>query len=285
MSAPVSDDRVLRETRLTGAVVAPLLFVAFAVLTFWPDNTQQLFAWTISPSMTALLLGAGYFSGAYLTARVSLARQWHHVAIAVPSLTAFVWLTALATVLHWDRFNHGHIMFVIWVIVYAVTPFAMPLLWVRNRSADPGIPDANDAVLPRAVRAVMAVAGAAELAIGVWMFVLPDSAIGLWPWRLTPLTARVLAAWFVMPGLSALLIARDARWSASRVLVQGGALLAGLILIGIVRARSDFDSANPLTYIYAALIVVTLIGLVALYAGMEARRRSSFSLDAFIETE
>lgn len=274
MNAPISDDRVLPETRLTGAVVAPLLFVAFAVLTFWPDNTEQLFAWTLRPSMTALLLGAGYLSGAYLTARISLARQWHHVAIAVPALTAFVWLTALATVLHWDRFNHGHIMFAIWVLVYAVTPFALPLLWLRNRAADPGTPDAHDAVLPRAVRRVIAVAGAAELAIGVWMFAWPDSAVGLWPWRLTSLTARVLAAWFVMPGLSALLIARDARWSASRVLVQGGILLAGLILIGIARAWMDFHSDNPLTFIYGALIVVTLIGFVALYVGMEARRHN-----------
>ena len=280
MNDVASDDRILRETRWMAATVAPLLFVAFVILSLWPDNTAQLFAWTIKPSMTALLLGAGYCSGAYLLTRVCLAKHWHQVAIAILPLTAFVWLTAIATALHWDRFNHSHAMFVIWVVVYAITPFLIPSLWLRNRSADPGTPDADDAVVPRPVRTLLAIAGVAELAIALFMFVLPDATIGIWPWTLTPLTAQVISAWFAMPGISALLMARDPRWSASRILVQGGALLAALILVSIARAWSDFDQANPLTWAYLGLIVLTLVGFCALYIGLEARRKRSASRDS-----
>ena len=76
-----------------------------------------------------------------------------------------------------------------------------------------------------------------------------------------------------MPGVSALLMARDGRWSASRVVVLAGAVLAALILAGIARAWGDFDQSNPLTWVYVALIALTLLGFAALYLGMEAYRR------------
>jgi len=95
----------------------------------------------------------------------------------------------------------------------------------------------------------------------------------VWPWTLTPLTARVIGGWFALPGVSALLMARDGRWSASRVVVLAGAVLAALILAGIARAWGDFDPSNPLTWVYAALIALTLLGFGALYLGMETHRR------------
>ena len=40
----------------------------------------------------------------------------------------------------------------------------------------------------------MAVAGVAVLAVAAWMYLFPASAISVWPWLLTPLTARAVAA-------------------------------------------------------------------------------------------
>ena len=36
----------------------------------------------------------------------------------------------LATLLHWDRFNHGHISFWLWAVVYAITPFLVLFVWI-----------------------------------------------------------------------------------------------------------------------------------------------------------
>jgi hypothetical protein len=46
----------------------------------------------------------------------------------------------IATVIHWDRFNHGDadaiaaIAFYAWTSVYVVSPFAVFAIWWRNRA-------------------------------------------------------------------------------------------------------------------------------------------------------
>lgn len=268
-------DRILRETRWFSAAGFTVLFLAFVTLYFWPDETERLFAWTIKPLMTPLLMGAGYLAGAYFFGRVLLEKRWHRVGLAILPIAAFSWFMGVATYLHWDRFNHEHPWFFVWVVVYTLAPILLPMIWLRNRSTDPRSPGPDDVIMPRALRIVLALGGAAELGVGLFMFLLPDSAIHIWPWSLTPLTARIVGGWFALPGVSGLLMARDLRWSASRVLVQGGVLLAVFLLIGIARAWSDFDPANPLTWIYTGLIVLTLIGFAAVYAGMERQRRKA----------
>jgi pimeloyl-ACP methyl ester carboxylesterase len=63
------DDRVLPETRALGAFIVPFLLVAFAVLYGFPDDTVHWFAWEIHPTMTPLIMGAGYIAGTYFFAR------------------------------------------------------------------------------------------------------------------------------------------------------------------------------------------------------------------------
>ena len=48
--------------------------------------------------------------------------------------------------------------------------------------------------------------------------------IAVWPWTLTPLTARVAGAMFALPGLVGLGIALDRRWSAARIILQAQAI-------------------------------------------------------------
>ena len=60
MAGVVRDDRIFPETRWIGACIPPFLVVAFIMLFFFPNDTATLFAWTIKPAMTPLLMGAGY---------------------------------------------------------------------------------------------------------------------------------------------------------------------------------------------------------------------------------
>src|SRR5262245_14365254 len=100
------DDRVLPVTRWVGIGIVPFLVLAFIFLYFFPDNTQQLWAWTITPRMTPLLMGAGYLAGAYFFTQTFLVRRWHRLAAGYLPITSFAWCMGLATLLHWDRFNH-----------------------------------------------------------------------------------------------------------------------------------------------------------------------------------
>src|SRR5579859_782753 len=132
------NDRVLPETRWVSAIMVPFLVAAFVILYLFPDHTQELFAWGIQPRMSAMMLGAAYIGGAYFFVRVAANARWHAVKVGFLPVSAFAALMGIATILHWDRFNHGSLAFVAWVGLYFTTPFLVFLLWVRNRSADPG---------------------------------------------------------------------------------------------------------------------------------------------------
>ena len=88
-----TDDRILGSTRVVAALIIPFLVAAFVILYLLPDATDRLFAWTIMPRMSALLMGAGYASGVYFFTRVLRAPRWHWIGRAFLPLTLFVsWL-------------------------------------------------------------------------------------------------------------------------------------------------------------------------------------------------
>ena len=112
------DDRVFRSTRLLGAVIVPFLVVAFALLYFFPDDTRHWFAWDVQPTITPLIMGAGYIAGAYFFVRVAIETRWHRVHVGFLPVTAFTLFMAIGTFAHLDRFATDHVAFWIWVGLY-----------------------------------------------------------------------------------------------------------------------------------------------------------------------
>jgi hypothetical protein len=203
---------------------------------------------------------------------VLLAHKWHKIKVGFLPVTTFASLLGIATILHWDRFNHGHISFFAWAGLYFSAPFLVFGVWLRNRTQDPGRAYADDVIVPRLVRLVIGGIGAITLAISILLFVQPALMTGLWPWSLTPLTARVVGVMFALPGVVGLGIALDARWSAAQIILQSQSFSILLILIAAVRAWSDFDTLNPATWLFVGGLAGMLAGIILLYLGMEARR-------------
>jgi hypothetical protein len=71
----------------------------------------------------------------------------------------------------------------------------------------------------------------------------------IWPWMLTPLTARVMGAIFALAtvGIAAV---RYRRWSGMQILLQVEGLMLVLIAVALVRARDDFAASRPLTWLF-----------------------------------
>ena len=90
----IRDDRVLPETRWVAVLLIPFLLGGFALLYFWPDDTARLFAWTIRPRFTPLLMGSGYLMGAYFFAQVYRTPAWHRVGAGFPAIATFAMSTA-----------------------------------------------------------------------------------------------------------------------------------------------------------------------------------------------
>jgi hypothetical protein len=267
----VRDDRILPFTRVVAAIVTAILVTAWVVLFLWPEQTDRRFAWTVAPTMTPMLMGAGYGSAAVFWARVTAGRRWHTVGLGFLATTLFTWMLLAATLLHWDKFHHGTGAFRLWLWVYLVTPVAVPAVWAWNRRRDPGVPDASDPPFPKPLVATLYASGVVMLAIAAWLFVFPSSAIEVWPWSLTPLTARTVAAFVALPGVAWLAIAKDGRWSAAKAVVETLTIGLVLLLIAVARAWAEFDTSRPMTWAYVGGLVGTLATLAVWYLWMERR--------------
>src|SRR5205085_6201173 len=204
--------------------------------------------WTIQSTMTAMLMGAGYGSALYFFVRVLTGRRWHEVSLGFIPTTVFTWMMLGATLLHWDKFRHGSFPFLLWFWIYLLTPLLVPGAWLLNRPHDPRVALAGDVVLPRWMRLAAAVAGAGMAGVAAWMYVAPSSAIGVWPWPLTPLTARAVAAFVALPAMAWLAIAVDGRWSAARTMLATVAIGLVLLLIAVVGGWGAFDRSTRMDY-------------------------------------
>lgn len=270
-SAPIQDDRIMPLTRIVLVIVVPFLLLAFLILYLFPDRSGERFAWEIKPHMTALFIGSGYLAGAYMFLFAIFGKRWHVVKAAFPAVTFFTVAMLLATVLHWDRFNINHFPFQLWLVLYVVTPFLVPYIWIRNRASDTGVPGANDVPVPFLAKLAFVASGITGLILAFVMFISPQTMIAIWPWALTPLTARVLGGWFGLLGIGGLVASQDPRWSAWRVPLQSITLWGILIVIAALMNPEDFPDGlwNPFT-LGTAVVVVTLI---AFQVGMELRGR------------
>jgi hypothetical protein len=264
------DDRVLPLTRAVAYAIVPFLVVAFAVLYPVPGDTQRLFAWHIVPTLTPMILGSAYLGGAYFFLRAARARGWSAIKAGFIPVAVFASLMGIATIIHWDKFNHRHVAFWLWALLYFTTPFLIFWVWWRNRGLDrPSTQDERQ--LPVLAARVTGAVGALALAVGAFLFLAPSAAIRIWPFMLTPLTSRVLGAVFCL-GLAGLGALTDRRWSSARLPFQVAMIMLTLMVLAGVRAHDQFAAGNPLTWMFAVGFIGLDVTIAALYVRMERAR-------------
>jgi len=260
--------RVRPATRWVAAIVIFFLADAAQLLLLLPHRTAELFAWRIDAPLSSFVLGSAYVAGGYFFVRVARGGEWSRVAAGFPPVIVFVWLAALATALHLDRFSHGSVAFVAWAAIYLVAPFGLPLLVraQRTRRASTG------EWLPRAVRAVLLGVGGAVTAGGLLVFALPHTAIDVWPWTLTALTARVVAAVIALFGSVWLSVALYRGWGAARIPLEAHAVGLASLLVAAGRARGDIAWDEPLALVLVGGVAAMLVVDAGLLAVMRRRR-------------
>ncbi len=276
MDRSARTDRVLPETKWIAAVVVLVLLTASLLLYLWPNNTQQYFAWTIKPSMTPLFMGSAYFAGVYFFARVVTTPRWHWVAADFPAIGVFTAFLGLTTLLHWDRFNHDHVSFYAWLILYVTTPFLVPALWLRNRRTDPGTLDHQDAIVPTPYARSLPRPARWCSACALPPSSGPISSSTYGPGRSVRsrhACSSGFFSWFGAVGLSLASKPALERVARHRAEPTGGA--------GVHRSSGPFapgaTSTNPipLTWGWVGFILIILVGLASLYLVMETRRRAA----------
>jgi len=269
------DDRIRPFTRMVAAFVLPFLAVAVVLLYLLPGRTEQLFAWTIQPALTAMLLGSAYVGGIWYFSRVLVTRRWHRVKYGMPAVLLFASLLGAATLLHWDRFHHGHISFIAWAALYLLTPLLVAAVLLGNWRADHGRPEQRDLEIPAAARIVLAAVGGASLLCGLCLFLLPEHAASLWAWETTPLTTRVIGAVLTLPGAVNLWLLRESRWSAMREVVQAELVSLLSITLALAISGRDLRWERPAAAAFVVGILVSLLAFSAFYLWCERRVRTT----------
>lgn len=266
--------RILLATRLVSGLIIPFLVAAFIILFLRPQETERLFAWPMGPPMTAMMLGATYLTGVFYFTTVLFARHWQQIKFGLIPVASFAALMGIATILHWGAFNSSHPTTWLWVGLYATTPFLVAGIWLRNtrRAALPP-PQPEELTLPRLVRTAVGLVGGTGLLVSILLFLLPGPMIEIWPWQLSPLTARVIASQFVVFSLFSLAAYLDPRWESLRLVIRSELIAPVFFFIAMMASWSDFDTANPLTWVFAFNVgVVFVIGVPAMFLFMERRR-------------
>jgi hypothetical protein len=245
--------------------------LGFGSLYVLADNTEDTFAWTIQPPLTAAFLGAGYGAGLLLVLLALRDGVWARARVPVYTILLFIVLTLVPTLIHLDRFHFsaefdglgplakGAAWF--WLAIYVGLPLAMvPVLYLQERAAGEDPP--CRCPMPMGLRLALAAESALLLAVGALMFVIPSTAESLWPWQLTPLTARVVAAWLLAFGLTAGLAA----FGDQERLRTGAIAYAGLgvlVLGAVLRFIDTIEWADPAAWVFlGATLAIIATGAV-----------------------
>ena len=270
-----------RAARRLLQVFCALTAAGFVALFFLAPATSEYFAWTIQPPLTAAFLGAGYGAGFLLSVLCLRAPGWAHVRLPFVTVTAFTWLTTVATALHLDRLHlrtpgTGPVAEPaawLWLVVYVVVPLAMTVVLVREASSSEAPratsgPQAAGVTLPGWLAALLAVEGLAMGLVGAVLFVAPATGATWWPWPLTPFTGRAVAAWLLAFAWAAAASVARRDLSELRPATLAYTAFGALQLVALVRFAADVDASAPRPALYVTLLVaVTATGAVGWWLG------------------
>lgn len=264
-SAPDPIRPVLSLTRgifLLAAILAAIAGVQLYLLT---DHTEHFFAWTIANPLSATFLGTGYWAGTALLLFGLRERAWANIRLAMAAVSTFVPAMLLTTLLHLDRFHFGssdrggRVAAWAWLIVYLAVPVLVLVIYVAQLRIPGGDPP-DTAPVPLWIRLLLGINGAVSLIVGLALMLIPERLFSLWPWQLTPLTARGIGSGFLSMAVASFWFIRENAWSRGRVGTVPYLVIGALDLIALVRYRGHVLWSRPGAWLYVLFMVGVLLG-------------------------
>ncbi|NEK59735.1 hypothetical protein GCU56_17920 [Geodermatophilus sabuli] len=258
---------LLPAMRLLLAAFSLLTAMAVVALFVLAEQTDETFAWTIQPPLTAAFLGAGYAAGCVLVALSLRDAVWARTRVPLLTILVFVVLTLAATLLHLDRFHFSAEFAAgpaiaraaawFWLAVYVVVPLAMLALLLPQERA-PGTDPPARAPVPAVLRGLLGAESVLLTAVGAALFAAPSTATTLWPWPLTPLTARVVAAWLVAFGVATALAAIAGDLERLRTAAIAYTVFGVLVAVAVARFAGTVEWGEPAAWVFAVAVVAVV---------------------------
>ncbi len=241
-----------------------LVFLAGFQLFVLTEQTEHYFAWTIQPPLTAAFLGAAYWASFVLEVMASREKWWDRTRIAIPTVLVFTMVTLLATLLHIDRFhfNSSEPIAVFaswfWLAIYVVVP-PLLLVFLYRQLRVSGKDEPRLRGLPVWLRGLLGIQAVVLLGVGIALFLAPQIASVVWPWKLTALTARAVAAWLIGLGIGAGQAVYENDFARLRAAMMSYTFFGLLELLAVARYLTSIDWTAIQSWVYAAFLVSVLV--------------------------
>ena len=238
--------------------VASVLSVALA-----PGNTKTNFAWPINPVVMAAVLGGFYVSTAPLFLLPAFAKRWEMVRVMILPAALFCAMQLVATFVHWNKFSHGTFPFVVWFASYLLPPPIFVGAYYFNQRSVDSKPAYGVEGFPRWLKRILECLGAGLLLGAALVFVFPRILIPIFPWKLSPLTARTFSAWHLAFG--ALLLSTRRENDRTRSVLVSPTLMIVLpaVVVQMLRYSDQVRWASPVLWI--GLLIYAILGFCGLY--------------------
>jgi len=233
-------------------------------LYLFPQDTDRFFSWTLQPHLSAMFMGAGFAAGVALTVMSFRRQPWVITRLAAVAIFVFVTVMAGATFLHLELMHldsesaTARAAAWLWVAVYGVLPPAMMALFVlqsRRSGSDPP----RTTPMPAPLRVSLLIHGVVMTSVGIALLIWPVRLDSIWPWPVTALAGRALAAWLLAIGVAALWAQAERDMWRTRPAAITLTIAAGLWLIAVARGAADMRWERPSAWLYVAWLVATLV--------------------------
>jgi hypothetical protein len=228
-----------------------------------PANSATNFAWPINPVVMAAVLGAFYITSAPLFLLPLFAKRWENIRAMVLPTALFSTVQLAATFLHWDKFSIGTTPFYVWFASYLLPPpiFLAAYLWHQRKAGSQAEPS-NDP-LPFWLNRLLIVCGGLLTFIAVLTFFVPGFLISIFPWQLTPLTARSLSGWLIAVGTLMISMSRENNRTRVRLATPMLILILPALLMQMSRFAEQVNWGSPILWI--GLLLFAIVGFCGLY--------------------
>jgi hypothetical protein len=254
--APPADGLTVNMRRFV--LAASLLTFAGGALIYGPsDDTERWFAWDIEPPLTAAFLGANFWATSLAALLAVRQGSWERVRLVIPAVGVLMPFTLAATLMHLDRFDFRSGFGWSWLVAYGLFPAFLAPILAEQRLAWERPPERRPFSFPMAL--ALSLLGFGLLAEGTALFLDPAAAARFWPWPLTPLTSRAVAAWLLAFGLAALHASWERDWLPYWPIAVTYTAFGVLQLLALARWGEVVDWDEVAGWIYVGGVVAMLV--------------------------
>ena len=251
-------------TLTTIGIVQVILAASFVIWLLFFPATGGNFAWRVTPTFTAMFIGASFLVRTYIGYFLWREKFWQTLRWQSAGNLAFLIVIFLATYWHIDEMNWKSNILIahIWVLAYTIEPITLFLIEPRGQAATaPLPPELRRGPILDGLKGVMLLGVIGSITMVGLMFLNPQFLDTRWPWQLDPFDARIMAAFFALTGTWCVVVYFSREWAEVRPIILGLMIFAIAHFGAWVVMLPQLDPTRNNTYTYGVVFGIVAVCL------------------------